>query len=170
MQADTAEHADGQLGSSTRARERRLLLACALAGAVAALGLVALVLALISRPADGTTAPAVQQSTGFILFDEFHVTLFVTPGATGENTIELDLATHDGSGAPDVSAVTVTTVGPLGEEPAEYAAVPVAGSPGTYRVTDVSFPSAGDWQLGVSARVAGSEPAEDTTVVSIGAP
>ncbi|MGH3038023.1 MAG: hypothetical protein ACRDLZ_01220 [Gaiellaceae bacterium] len=50
------------------------------------------------------------------------------------------------------------------------AAEPVAGSPGTFRVSRLLIPSAGDWQVELSLRQGNSDPVSDTTVIPIEAP
>lgn len=153
--------------------ERRRFVAYAIAAVVAALGTVALAVVLL-RPdsaATGGTPEAVAKGpqTASLFFQEFHATLTLTPARAGENTVDLILSNHDGSGAPDVSDVTVATSPPAeGIEAGEYSAEPVAGSPGAYRV-DVPLPAPGDWEFTITARPAGSEPATETAIVPIGA-
>ena len=150
----------------------RRFAAYSVAAVAALLATAAVAMILLGRDSTagvGTTAAAaVQQQTAFAFFDEFHATLIVTPGTTGENAVDVILATHDGSGAPDVSAVTVAAALPsAGIEPGSYPAEPVAGSPGTFRLA-VPFPEPGDWELTVSVTGAGAEPAAETAVVPIG--
>jgi hypothetical protein len=163
----TAEQASTPGGGG---RRFALYWVAAFAALVGTVVLAVIVLGPDSTASVGTTeATGEGQQTAFALFDEFHATLIVTPGATGANTLDLILATHDGSGAPDVSEVTVTAALPsAGVEPRAYPAEPVAGSPGTYRV-DLPLSQPGDWELTLSVVPAGSEPVAETAIVPIGA-
>jgi len=166
MEERNAEHAR----TTGRSRWYAAYSIAALVGVLGTAVLAVVVLGPESNASVGTTdAAAPQQQTAFAFFDEFHATLIVTPGTAGENTVDLTLATHDGSGAPDVSDVTVAAALPsAGIEPTTYPAEPVADSPGAFRVL-VALPEPGDWELTVSVAGAGTEPAAETAIVPIGA-
>lgn len=159
--------------ASTEAGSGRRYALYGIAVAVVVLGAAVLAVVAFGPDSNATTdtaeASAETQQTAFALFDEFHATLIVTPAAAGTNTIDLFLATHDGSGAPEVSEVTVAAALPsAGVSPTVYPAEPVADSPGAYRVT-LPLSEPGDWELTVSAVSAASGAVAETTVVPIGA-
>lgn len=166
--SETRQPADRRSATGRRSRRFAAYSIAAIAALLGTAVLAVVVLGPESNASVGTTeAAAPEQQTAFAFFDEFHATLILTPGTTGENTVELNLATHDGSGAPDVSEVSVAAALPsAGIEPTTYPAEPVAGSPGAFRAA-VLLPEPGEWELTVS--VAGAEPAAETAVVPIGA-
>ena len=167
------ERASTEAGSGRRRALYGIAVAVAVLGAAV---LAAVAFGPDSKATSGTNATtdtaeasAETQQTAFALFDEFHATLIVTPAAAGTNTVDLFLATHDGSGAPEVSEVTVAAALPsAGVSPTVYPAEPVADSPGAYRVT-LPLTEPGDWELTVSAVSAASGAVAETTVVPIGA-
>ena len=152
--------------------ERRfaLLAVTALAAFVGLVALTAILLGRDSSAAGGTPTEgaALEQQTAFALFDEFHATLIVTPAAAGPNTVDLALATHDGSPVPEFAEVTLTATPVTGGEPAVATAEPVADSPGMYRA-ELALPEPGDWELTLTVAEAGSEPVAESAVVPIGA-
>jgi hypothetical protein len=159
--------------SPTRADLSGRLVAYTVAAVAAGLGTLVLAVAMLAprSSAREDAAPGTPEAaTGFILFEEFHSTLFVSPGATGENGLDVVLARHDGSELTGVSSVTVAVSEPGGASLGELEARPLAESPGTFRVAHLSIPSAGDWEFALSVGAGEGEPVRDTTVIPIGAP
>lgn len=148
-----------------------LLVLASLLTLAATVALIVVVLDDDSTAATDTTTPAAApaQQTAFALFDEFHATLIVSPGNAGENTVDIVLATHDGSPLPNLDDVALSASLPTaGGEPVVATVEPVADSPGTYRAL-LALPEPGDWALTLTIAAAGSEPVAETAVVPIGA-
>jgi hypothetical protein len=151
---------------------RFILYALATAVAVAATTALAIVL-LVPGEDDGNAAPQPAEAApanGFVFFSELHATVLVSPGTAGENTIDVAVATHDGSD-PEVAALTVSVSDPAaGTALAELPAEPVEGAPGTFRVSDVSIPTAGDWQFALTVAGESAAPETQSTLIPIGEP
>ncbi len=150
---------------------RGRFIAYSVAAFAAALGTVVLAL-VIFAPESTTDAGAPgspQEATGFVLFEDYHATLIVSPGAVGENTVDVVLLRHDGGSDTGVSDVVLSLRQPLGGTVlGDFPAQPVAGSPGTFRVSGVSIPSAGKWEFGLSLSGEGGNPVGNT-IIQIGA-
>lgn len=160
------------IGDAPRDRASGWFLAFTIMAAVAVLatavfGVMLLVRATDDGPAAVETIATPEGQSAFILFDEFHTTLFVSPGVVGDNALDVVLARHDGAAAEDVTGVTVS-VSQDGAGRDERRAEPVAGSPGTFRVSGLSFPSPGDWTFEVEVTSTSSDPVRDTAVIPIG--
>ena len=173
MERIDAGHTKRTIEGAERNRSQTRFLAFAIMAAVAVLATAVFGVILLVRAADGGTTAAdtivtPEGQSGFILFDEFHTTLLVTPGVVGENTLDIVVARHDGAEADDVTGVTVA-VSRDGAAGDERRAEPVAGSPGTFLVTGLSIPEAGDWTFEVSVTSTSSDPVSDTTIIPIGA-
>lgn len=153
--------------------DRGRLLAYGIAAFVAAAGTAVLLIMTVVGSSNGAvgsgSGSGSDRQSGFIFFDEFHTVVLVEPGAAGQNSIDVAVAYHDGTIPTNVTAVDVT-IGRDGQELGDFTAEPVSGSPGIYRVSGVSIPSAGDWDFGVTVAVTDEEPVSDTTVISIGEP
>jgi hypothetical protein len=145
----------------------------ALAAAVAVAATAGLALVLLGPGGDDGNAAApseeVTPASGFVFFSELHANVLVSPGTAGENTIDVAVATHDGT-EPNVSALIVTVSEPNGTTLAELPAEPVEGASGTFRVSGVSIPTAGDWQFTLTVDGGSAEPETQSTLIPIGAP
>jgi hypothetical protein len=144
----------------------------AIAAVVATAATFALVVVLLLPDGDeGSAAPPSEAApaSGFVFFSEVHATVLVSPGTAGENTVDIAMATHDGSDA-NVSAVTVAVSDPSGTPAAELPAEPVEGAAGTFRLSGVAIPTAGDWQFTLTVTGENAEPETASTAIPIGAP
>ena len=138
---------------------------------IAAVGavLAAVVLAVVLLWPEGTSGQNSGNAAGSILFAEIHATVLVDPGVAGANSVEIEIARHDGA-TPEVKAVALTVRNPSdGTSLGEFDARPVEGSPGTFRVSNLTVPTPGDWEfaLGISQQ---EETLSDSTLITIGAP
>jgi hypothetical protein len=157
-------------GIEAKAADRGRFLAYGIAAFVAASFTAALLIVAVvgNSGTVGSGSGSGNGTSGFIFFEEFHTVLLLDPGAVGANTIDVAIAYHDGTVPTNVSGIELT-VGQDGRQIGEYAAEPLPASPGVYRATGVSIPSAGDWDFGVTVSTTDEEPVSDTTVIEIGA-
>jgi hypothetical protein len=174
MEGRTAEHTTQGPEREQPEGDRSLrFILYALAASVAVAATVGLAIVLLVPGGDegNTAAPAGEAApaSGFVFFSELHANVLVSPGTAGENTIDVAVATHDGT-EPNVSALIVTVSEPNGTTLAELPAEPVEGASGTFRVSGVSIPTAGDWQFTLTVDGGSAEPETQSTLIPIGAP
>lgn len=160
-------------GMAANGADRGRFLAYGIAAFVAAVGTAVLLIMTVvgnsgATVGSGSSSDSGRQS-GFIFFEEFHTVILIAPGAAGPNTVDVAIAYHDNTVPTNVAEVDLT-VGQSGQQTGEFKAEPLAASPGIYRVTGVSIPSAGDWEFGVTVAMTDEEPVSDTTVIPIGEP
>ena len=142
---------------------------------IAAVGavLAAIVLAVVLLWPEGTSGQNPRHGTGsygFILFARFHAIVLVDPGVAGANSVEIEIARHV-EAPPGVSAVEVTVVNPSdGTSLGEFDAQPVQGSPGTFKVSNLTIPAPADWQFALRVSEKEKETVGPATLITIGAP
>ena len=138
---------------------------------IAAVGatLAALVLAVVLLWPEGTSGRGGANATGSILFAEIHATVFVQPGVAGPNSVEIEIGRHDGA-TPEIRAVAVTVTNPSdGASLGEFDAEPEQGRAGTFRVSNLTIPTPGDWEFALSISEQDKEALSDATLITIGA-
>jgi hypothetical protein len=160
---DRPDRAENVTAPDSGSRGRFYAYAIAAVGAV----LAAVALAVVLLWPEDTSSQS-SSHAGAILFAEIHATLLVDPGVAGANSVEIEIARHDGA-PPEVRGVVLTVRNPSdGTSLGEFDARPVEVSPGTFRVSNLTIPTPGDWEfaLGISQR---EETLSDSTLITIGA-
>lgn len=148
--------------------ERVRFYAYSAAAVAAALATAVFAVLLLMPDRTSGQSAGVGDATGFLLFEEIHATMFVKPGFTGANSVELVIGRHD-EATPEIAGATLSLTNPAdGSSVGPFEAEPVSGSPGTFNVPNVAIPTAGDWEFGLRIREA-DEAVSGTTVIAIGA-
>ena len=137
----------------------------AAAAVVAVMGTA--VLAYVLLAPDGAGSSSTRPGAGFVLLDQFHATIVVSPAAVGDNSVDITVGSHDGTTPKDASVV-LTPFEPGSDRPVgDFPAEPVPGTPGAFSVAGLSLPTAGEWSFTVVLHSPDAEPETGTTKIAI---
>jgi hypothetical protein len=137
----------------------------AAAAIVALMGTAVLAYVLLAPDAGDSSA---RPGAGFVLLNQFHATIVVSPGAVGNNSVDITVGSHDEATPLTNTSVIVTPFEPGSDRPVgDFPGEPVPGSPGAFRIAGLSLPTAGDWSFTVVVSSPGFAPETGTTTIEI---